>query len=273
MAIQQAMFNGRGKSSPLGNLVPSCVFDLDATLNDSYPGSGDLWINYEPTPADGSASSAYNFDVGASSGSSSSDPTFTGAAGSPSAYWSMDGGDCFSINGSLTAFLQNMHKSSGGADYWLSFAMRAQTSGTEQILFNSDSGASNRNGPRISIGGGDDQLRLINCGASGFSTPNTPSGSVISDNSDYVFIISYIHSTNTFRSWINDVRQSDITITPNTSTTNPTDTFLFRRPAGNDLFVASGTRIYAAGCGNAAIGNVEAGLIYPEYKFRHERAY
>lgn len=103
------------KSDPrlasLNTLFPSnAVFDLDATIAASYPGSGQVWNNLVAAPADSAAKSAYNFNLGADSGATGSDPTFTGTPGNAGAYWLMDGSDYFSLAGTITAFLNNLHK-------------------------------------------------------------------------------------------------------------------------------------------------------------------
>lgn len=104
---------GGGGDGSLHDVDSSCVYDLDATESASYGGSGQVWNNLVTSPADGSAQSVYNYNRGASSSSSTDDPTFNGTAGDNAAYWSTDGGDKFtSANGSTPTFINNLAKSS-----------------------------------------------------------------------------------------------------------------------------------------------------------------
>src|SRR5262245_47416524 len=107
----------------------STVFDLDATQAASYPGTGTSLLNLEATPADGEAQSAYNYQFGDGS-TSSTYPTFTGSAGSPAAYFAMDGGDYFRGTSTFTQFLKDLHKNSDGASWWAAMAFRTPSSFT-----------------------------------------------------------------------------------------------------------------------------------------------
>lgn len=78
---------------------------LDAGDSDSYS-SGQKWLDR--------SGGGYDFFLGTSSGSDSTDPTFSGAAGGQSAseYWSFDGGDYFTYDATNESWMDNIHKNS-----------------------------------------------------------------------------------------------------------------------------------------------------------------
>lgn len=73
---------------------------LDAGDTASYSGSGQQWLDVS-----GNASHFYR---GAGSGSEGSDPTFVGPAGNNTAYFSVDGGDNFTLVPANPAWVNNM---------------------------------------------------------------------------------------------------------------------------------------------------------------------
>ncbi|HEY1021179.1 MAG TPA: hypothetical protein VGE06_02645, partial [Flavisolibacter sp.] len=125
----------------LKGVVASCVFDLDATKAASYPGTGQVWKNIVPAPADGAIQSAYDFTFGLTGGASTDDAAFTGSAGSASAYFSLDGGDLFRIP-AMTAFLKNLQKTTGSSDWWWGFAFQYASNGSSQTFFGTRTSAS-----------------------------------------------------------------------------------------------------------------------------------
>lgn len=80
---------------------------------ESYSGSGTTWANIAP-PHAGQLQSAYNLIM-------ISDPALIGTAGTPTAYFELDGGDAFTLIGNNTPFLANLPKTTGGQDFWALF--------------------------------------------------------------------------------------------------------------------------------------------------------
>ena len=93
--------NSNSVVTPISSAFPSAVFDLDATSSASYSG-GQVWKNLISSPADGSSQTAYDFNRGGSSSSSTDDPTFVGTPGTKQAYWLLDGGDYFTLANSVS---------------------------------------------------------------------------------------------------------------------------------------------------------------------------
>lgn len=95
-------------------LIASAVWDCDATSAASYT-SGQTWANLVAAPADGSAQTAYDFQLGATTGAEGSDPTFVGTPGSASCKFTLDGGDYFQIKNGNTTFIKNLQKKTAGS--------------------------------------------------------------------------------------------------------------------------------------------------------------
>lgn len=74
---------------------------LDAGDAASYT-SGQSWLDR--------SGNGFDFFRGTTSGSDATDPTFNGAAGQLGSYWSSDGGDFFTYDTTLEAWMQNLHK-------------------------------------------------------------------------------------------------------------------------------------------------------------------
>lgn len=76
---------------------------LDAGDAQSYT-SGQPWLDR--------SGNGYDFNRGATSGSSSDDPTFNGTAGglSSNEYWSLDGGDDFTYDSANETWMEALHK-------------------------------------------------------------------------------------------------------------------------------------------------------------------
>lgn len=77
---------------------------LDSGATDSYGGTGQTFFDLTASDAD--------FYFGATSGSSTDDPTFNGTAGglSSAEFMSFDGGDFFELTTTNPTFVENMHK-------------------------------------------------------------------------------------------------------------------------------------------------------------------
>ncbi len=82
----------------------SLALCLDAADPRSYPGSGQTWFDMSGNGRD--------FFVGVTSGAEASDPTFTGNAGDPGAYFAFDGGDFMRKASANDSFFDGLHKNS-----------------------------------------------------------------------------------------------------------------------------------------------------------------
>lgn len=256
----------------LKKTIPSCVFDLDATIAASYGGSGQVWANLVAAPADGSAKGAYDFHLGATSGASTDDPTFTGSAGNAAAYFLLDGGDCFGLkSASNTAFLNAIHKTTGGSAFWLAMALyMADQTATSVAL--STKTASNTLGFNLQLST-TEQVRFQQTGdATATTTTSATDHAAISVGTHALIIASY--SGGTLRSWVNSGTKVQRAMSFN-STSAAASGYLTigGQGATGGSRLSNGTRIYAVAMGNAYIDDAQAAQIISTYNTRHSRTY
>lgn len=123
----------------------------DAADSGSWSGSGS-WQNLEPTPADGAAQSAYDLQLGSTSGSDANDPTFVGSVGglSSSEYWSLSNSTGFELP-SNTTFTNELQHSDN--EWTIGFIVDLAADTSWQLMGTRTGGSipSNR-GPSISSG-------------------------------------------------------------------------------------------------------------------------
>lgn len=140
------LFQSESVSTYLDGVLASTVCDLDATIAASYGGSGTTWANLVTAPADGSAQTAYDFYLGNGS-TGTTYPAFNASSGSAAAYWSVDGGDYFSLkSGANTSFLNSLHKTTGGSDWWIAMALKYVTNSTGQYFSTARTGTAGQTG-------------------------------------------------------------------------------------------------------------------------------
>lgn len=259
----------RRNTSPLSSILSSAVFDLDATISTSYPGTGQVWKNIIPSPADGSAMASYDFTLGNTSSATTDDPTFTGSAGDAAAYWAMDGGDFWSMDtASVPAFLKSIHKTTGGSDFAFCFAGVLGSTVTGSI-FNTRLGSPSRG---IGINLAATTSSFIQTGDGGNSLlSSAPPG--YTANASFIGIYSHSHSTNKSKIWINTGTGAEKDQTYNTTTTDSSDKAYIATLSTGFGWVASGNRLVHASCFNEYMTDAKAAAIITLLKSRHARSY
>lgn len=253
---------------PLGSLVASCVFDLDATVAASYSGSGANIANLEATPADGSAQSVYDATV--------TGAAFNGSAGSPSAYFSLDGtGDYFTLN-TNTTFTKNFHKSTGGQAHTLILLGSIPSTGVasySQALFGTCSNSGVNHGVAYYSGlwfGNRDKFAISQQTGSvntSFTTANT------ADGTNKLIAITFDPSTRGYKLYVNSTTPNTGTGGAYTGTTDPTFPLQIMAAGNGAAPVVSGSRFYAAAGFNAILSDADIATIAAEYNARHSRTY
>lgn len=260
----------------LDDVIDSITCDLDATISDSYSGSGQTWANLIVSPNDGAAQTDYDFFLGADGNSSTDDPTFTGTAGDSGAYFSLDGADFFhqviAASSNPTVF-QDMSKA--GAAWWMAFGLRtAATFQTLNVLF--ENGAltgDGVNGLRLAIRAsvsGTLQLVVDNSDQNIINDV----GDAMGNSTDTLYIISYSGNDSEARIWTNSTTKNQFAITPtvnsNSNTANQAGLFA---EEDNTAGWGNGTRVYHVSIGNAYIDDADAALIFTHLEARHNRDY
>ncbi len=261
--------SGAAAVNSLKDIVSSCVFDLDATKSASYGGSGQTWANLVSAPADGSSQSAYDFVLGDTNAVTTDDPTFTGSAGSSSAYFALDGGDYFDIaSGANTNFLRDMHKTTGGSDLWFAIAFRYVDGGSQNTLFGTQAGSGV--GMRVYVASSGDQVNVVQRGG---SSSTVSGGTALTDGADHLVVISHSHGGNNTRIWVNTTTKTNVSQTFSTTTSDAANALSVAANGTHGALLANTTRIYAVAMGNAYIDDAEVALIAAEYNSRHGRSY
>lgn len=261
--------------------IASNVIDIDATLTASYAGTGQIWSNYCPTPADGSAKSAFDMYLGDSSSSNATDPTFNGSAGSPSAYFSLDGGDYFSLASGVGGpnFIKQLHQEGAAINgVTLAMAFRYVDSGSAQNLAGNNSSSSTGNaGFRWGISSSDAENFLRNTGAASNSNNTVTSALTLVNNTDYLIALTYdrLSATRAVKMSINGATFTAQTA-PAALTGNTVDSdklFTIGSSRGASGTMANGTRIYAFSAFNAVLSDSELAALAAIYESRHSRDY
>lgn len=255
-----------------GDPFPASVavnIDLDATMAASFDDGVDAqkWLNLIASPSDGAAQADYDFYLGATGSATTDDPTHTGTVGDAAAYFAMDGGDFFKlVAASNPATFKDMHKTTGGPDFWLALAFRFISTGVGQFPFGTL--GSGLNDPHIRIQLlTNDKVRLHQRGSANAISGDT---SALSDATDYVVIASHKHSTNTTKIWVNSSTPSvDAAHTFSTTTTDAATVAAIGARSNNSNQVGNGTRIYAFSSGDEYLDNTKAGEILTLYRDRH----
>lgn len=239
--------SGGGATCLQGESI-NIIAEWDATVSDSYSGSGSTWTNLT------SEGSTYDLTINGA--------TFTGSAGDAAAYFSLDGSDNFTLSGALTTFIKNIHKTTGGEDFWFALAHHQVSGATNQGLFSTQSGAA--------TAGNSTYYRASEVVRN--TPPNTNFTAVASDATNYVMLISHSHSTNQTTVWLGTTTGETLSQTFTTSTDDGT-AFEIASYAGGTSYMNSGTRIYAASLGNTFLNDTQAAAIFSCYETDHARDY
>jgi len=260
--------NGANNYTPLLAVIPTNIFDLDATVTESYGGAGQIWRNLAISPADGSTSFAYNFFLGASATPSTDDPTFTGSAGSSSAYFALDGGDYFNLAANTT-FFAGLQRTDLNQPFWFACAFRFKSSGVTQSLIGTSPTTADV-GFRLLV----NTANVLQFSQRGDTAAIlSTSSSTLIDDTDYLVILTSQGNGSNVRFWVNTLTQNDVARTPNTSVTNTSNTVDLAASGAGAARLANGSRVYAYSGGLQYITSTEAAVIASVYYKRHQRSY
>lgn len=258
----------------LDSVIDSVVFELDATLEASYPGEGQVWKNVIANPADGVDQEDYDFWLGINDNESADDPTFVG--GGADSYWLMDGGDAFRLKENNTQFTSDLPKT-GTTDFWAAMVIYTPaTQANTAFAGNGGCGVSGVSGLHLSMN--TNNKLLINTRASSTNNCSTVTDASVPANEYTVIIYSLDKTNNVFRSFINTTTPEDISYTLAANSTNAdrqfhigaTGTALapeFATPMEN------GSRVVSFAMGNEFIDNTKAAAIIAHLEERHNRSY
>lgn len=263
-----ALSGGEG-GSYLDTVLTSVCCDLDATVAGSYNGSGQLWKNLTASPADGASQSDYDFHLGADATASTDDPTFTGAAGDMAAYWSFDGGDFFELAGSNTSFLESLHKTTGGTDFWMAVAFQNGASTSYNIFTQADTPFTDAG---FKFGANGAERINLQQEAGGAGTFKNSTGS-FTDGADTLLIVSYDESVDQVSFWINSATAETVSYIFDTGTAAATSVARIGAAGDGGGKFPNNTRLYHFSMGNEFLDNTKAAALITHLEARHGRDY
>lgn len=261
----------------LDTVLASTVFDLDATIAASYPGTGATWLNLTAAPADGAAAETYNFTCGDGTDAARF-PAFNGAAGDKTAYWSFDGDDCFRIAGAAnTPFTNCLHHPAADNQWWAAFTF------TTPATINAHTALFGTHHSNSTVGlnfffldpavGGFFRLQQRGSSQTGFWTLHSTLNAA---STDFLAIVSYTGATNTARLWLNGATAVTTAVDFKAGTDNATQPLLLcaRGNISNPQFTAlPDMRLYSAAMGNEYLDDAKAAPLIAALQARHGRSY
>ena len=255
------------------SIVSSAVMDIDFTVAACYGGTGLTCNNLVVSPADGSAQSAYNIQMGDGS-TSSTYPTFSGTAGTSAGKLTFDGGDHMTLVGSNTTFLDNLHKSTGGTDFTvLMFFENLVNKASNQIMFTTRNGSG-----AIGMSGllnSSEVLRIEQRGDTTVVNLATPPTTVATLGSPtYLGFAEQANGgTGSASVWNETSTAQTSNHTYNATTTNAAQKLHFCASANATGNVANGTVLKAICMFNTKLSNAEVASVAAEYSTRHGVTY
>lgn len=248
--------------TPMDGVIASAQFDLDATSTDSWGGSG-TWnslIN----------ASDYPLQLGTSSGSDTADPTFNGTVDDKDAYWSFDGGDVFRQL-TNTAFLNNLHKTTGGTPWWIAMPLfiPSALTGAEVRWFNTKvTGRGIYLTMQLQSAANPAVVLYQEGDTAEVNYASNTSGVNLTRNAENIVIVSSDGSS--LKMWINsDTANVDTTLAFNATATNPEYNLTLANNIFNSRGMPAGMRLYGVSAGNELLTDAKAKAINDEYKKRY----
>ncbi len=265
---------GGAGSDYLDGVVASTCCDLDATISASYGGSGETWSNLVVSPADGAAQTDYDAWLGVDGGAGTDNPTFTGSAGSASAYFAMDGGDFFnfkSVTAPLTIY--NMHRKTGGTNAWWIAAACYEGSDALNVWWGRGWNGGNHG---MYFYRTTTDIVFYQDGTSP-SLTSYATGVNLAGTTHRLGIVSIDmeSTTNNVRWWFNNRTGTTVSKTWSNQNSNPTVNFYIggSRDTANRGLMTNGSRYYSFAVGNEFLDDTKAGLIFDHLNDRHGRTY
>lgn len=246
------------------SLPPSTVFQIDAGVASSYPGSGQTWANMREHPADGSVKTAYDFWLGRDNTANSEDPAF-----SVNKFIS-DGGDFCEIK-TTTDFIRNQFRSDLTNSWWSAAAFFIASASASQSFYGSTN-ASTLPGWRIEANT-TPLMRLVRSdGTQNFPTSLHNISSLIGHAVLHVF--TWDNGTRGYKSALNSrIFNVSGTAAAATQTSPNTGKFNFGGANHGTQKMLSGSELYGMAMGIGPLSNTDLAGIVDYYNALHRRPY
>lgn len=261
--------------TPMSSIIPSSLWDLDATVAASYGGSGQLWNNLTTSPADGTAQSAYNFYVGDSATHNTTSPTFNGTAGSSAANFSVNGSQYFQIANGNTPALTKICLSTGGqpATVVLAFKTPASLGSANFSWFGNSALASGQGVDFIFSSDGRSFVYNVDNGVV-VGVQLATSGSV-AVSTNYLYVQTYDHTGGTAEYALNDraLTAGTSPVQTNTTSANGPTQIGYNSNTSGHVPLPNGTLVYGCYGFNAVLTNAQLSAAVTLLNARHGRTY
>lgn len=268
---------GGGAASPyLDGVLDSVCAELDATIEASYPGTGQTWASLTAAPADGSSQTDWDAWLGLDGTADSADPGFVGTAGDPAAYFNIDlEGDYFKFKtpSAMTAAQNGIRKVSGNA-FWIATIIKTQPSGSlgTDCWFGGANTSTLRGITVYHSGTG--RLNFWT-GHSSFSDFYQTGTGVITTNTTYLCVMSCnpLATTSNLRIWLNSA-DVDYTANVNMVTDTVATTNYWLGAAANSsnapsLAINTDAQIKYFAFGNEFLDDTKAAALIAHLEARH----
>lgn len=258
---QTPIVGGGGGDGSLSDVNSTAIFDLDATQTDSYSGSGTTWANLVTAPADGSEQTEWDFDLNTWD--------FIGTAGDAGAYFGTPDANRGMNVGTNPAFVDTMHKTTGGNRWWCVAAVQAPTT-AGQLRFLSTASGSPVHGFILQTAGGN-VINAFHVASNSYN--NLFNGDAVNDSAiDYVGF-DYNPLTGEVYWWVDSTNGSTGTLVSDTFTATTTDASgvlsigaLGPTTSGSE---PTTSRIKSVAMGQGGLSDAEFGAIVTTLKTRH----
>ena len=254
---------------PMGEVVSSCVLDMDATIFDSFIGSGEDFDNIEPNPADSSTQTANDFFLGATGTADGDEPSFVGTAGDSAAYFLYGGGDFHKFQGTITTFLDGIHKTTGGSDFSFFMTFRYITGVNQVFVGNRLAGGTNIGVIMFATSTND----VLRCTQRGSSTSSVIGTATMTSGSDIFIGISHSHADNNTRFWVETTTAENVAHTFGTTTSAASGVPSIGGFSDGTLAFPNTSRLYGCSVFNEYFDDAKAAKVKEQYEIRHNRSY
>lgn len=250
-------------TKPIGSIIPSCIFDLDATRIASYAG-GDF-LNMEGTPADSELQAEYDFEtVGASL------PVFTGTQGNHDAYFLFDGVGYFKGVNAISDLLKSIHKTTGGSDFTIVFTVY-YISATQAFIVTKNANGINQGVDIYSIGATNKLYMNQGDGSANVGALSTATFNASAWN---FAAVSHEHSTNRTKFWLNTATGEEFSHTFGTTTTDASGANASIGAYNTGVFpLANGSRIKSIAAFDSVLTDSQIAVVANQLNVRHKASY
>lgn len=246
----------------LDDVLVSTEFELIAEKLSSFNPVTDAttWFNVTSSPASGALKAAYDFLLGQNAAVEGDEPTLSGTAGVAGTKWTFDGGDFFHpVTGVNTQFLKDLHKTTGGQDWWAAFVLNhANTTWGGQAIWSTVVGTT---GPGwVNRLNNIERYRAQQFSATSGPQFNHPVAGGLSAG-DHIVIWSFTHATDTMRMWVDSSTGVDDQQNLNVTTADPDIIRIGSFAGGTVQALTSDTDMYWIATGNENLDDTKAAII------------